>query len=254
MSNRSSAVRSRADFVRIAALCAALALAPAANALTPQDIRKAAAEVAKDPDLGGTRKEKELRLREDSKPDPKRPEQDTDPGWVRWITRIVHWVSEAGRVFVWTLGAVLVALLAVGIHRWMRVRGEALLPAIGAVPTHVQGLDIRAASLPDLIGAAAAQLWQSGERRAALSLLYRGALSRLVHRHGVPVRGSSTESECLRLARKHVDAQRGDYFARLVQVWELAVYGARLPDDPVVTELCGAFDALWPAQVQGVRA
>ena len=247
-------MRSRADFARVFALCAALALAPVTNAaLTAQGIRNAASEVAKDPDLGGARKEKVLRLREEPKPDTERPDEKA-PGWLASIARVVHWLSEAGRVLVWVAGAVLVALLAVGIHRWMRVRGEALLPKIGAVPTHVHGLDIRAASLPDVIGASAEGLWRSGERRAALSLLYRGALSCLVHRHGVPVRGSSTESECLRLARKHVDAQRGDYFARLVQVWELAVYGARLPDDPVVAELCAAFDTVWPARADEARA
>ena len=151
-------MRSRADVVRIALACIALSgpVGVRAQAPTPDEVRHAAAEVAKDPDLGGTRKEKELRLRDPSRPDPEKP-ADGNPGWLAWISRFIHWMSEAGRVLVWVAGAILVALLAVGIHRWMRVRADARLPVPGAAPTHVQGLDIRAASLPDVIGASAAQ-------------------------------------------------------------------------------------------------
>ena len=77
MSNRNSAVRSRADVVRIALACIALS-GPAgvrAQAPTPDEVRHAAAEVAKDPDLGGARKEKVLRLREEPKPDTERPDE-----------------------------------------------------------------------------------------------------------------------------------------------------------------------------------
>ena len=41
-------------------------------------------------------------------------------------------------------------------------------------PSHVRDLDIRPESLPDDVGAAALALWQRGEQRAALALLYRG--------------------------------------------------------------------------------
>ena len=111
----------------------------------------------------------------------------------------------------------------------------------------MQSLDIRPETLPDAVGAAAAQLWQQGEHRAALSLLYRGALSRLVHGHAVPIRAASTEGECVALARSRLDAQAAAFFARLVAAWQLAVYGARLPDALQVTEMCREFDLQWPA-------
>src|SRR4029079_6929748 len=67
-------------------------------------------------------------------------------------------------------------------------------------PTHVRDLDIRPESPTDDIGAAARQLWDRGEQRAALALLYRGMLSRLAHVHRVPIRDSSTEGDCVELA------------------------------------------------------
>ena len=71
-------------------------------------------------------------------------------------------------------------------------------------PTHVRDLDIRPESLPADIGAAARALWDRGEHRAALALLYRGMLSRLAHVHRVPIRDSSTEGDCLALAASHL--------------------------------------------------
>ena len=89
-------------------------------------------------------------------------------------------------------------------------------------------------------------LWQRGQARAALSLLYRGALSRLVHGHGVPVRAASTEGECVQLAARHLAAPGSAFFARLVGLWQAAVYGARLPDEASVLALCAEFDARLP--------
>ena len=80
------------------------------------------------------------------------------------------------------------------------------------------------------------------EHRAALSLLYRGALSRLVHLHVVPIRSASTEGDCLALARSRLDADAAAYFARLVGAWQLAVYGARQPEQDEVLALCADFD------------
>jgi hypothetical protein len=107
----------------------------------------------------------------------------------------------------------------------------------------VRDLDIRPASLPDDIGSAALALWERGEQRAALALLYRGLLSRLVHVHGVPIRASSTEGECLSLARPRLADAGARYAARLVEIWGGAVYGGLLPPTPAVQALCGEFAA-----------
>ena len=231
------------------ALCAALALPLAAPArpVTPAQVQQAVDSVKKHPDLGGTVKEKSLRW----KPDDPRKEPEHDD--LKWLVELARWISETGRLLVWAVGLTLVALLLVGLRRWVQVRGGLRPTQRAALPSHVQDLDIRPESLPDAIGAAAAQLWQRGEARAALSLLYRGALSRLVHAHAVPIRAASTEGECVALARERLDAQRGAFFARLVQAWQLAVYGARLPPAGEALALCQAFDQQWPPQAALAR-
>jgi hypothetical protein len=115
------------------------------------------------------------------------------------------------------------------------------MPRTPAAPSHVRDLDIRPESLPDDIGAAALALWERGEQRSALALLYRGLLSRLVHSHGVPIRASSTEGECLALAESRVAAPSARYATRLVETWTAAVYGDLQPATAAVQTLCGEF-------------
>ena len=206
-----------------------------------EDVRKALDKVANDPNLAPERMVNMLRFKE--------PEPVTDEPWwwqwvngaARWFRGLFNWLAESGRFLVWVLGALLAALLAVYIVRLVRVRGLPRVPKTFVAPSHVRDLDIRPESLPDDVGAAALALWQRGEQRAALALLYRGFLSRLVHAHAVPIRASSTEGECLALARPRLREPSARYAARLVETWGAAVYGGLEPDTGTVQALCGEF-------------
>jgi hypothetical protein len=214
--------------------------AASAGRPTFQEVTDRTAELKADPQFGSTHKEKTLRFKP-TKPDKKKPTK-ADLGWFEWLRDFALWLTEAGRVLIWAIGAVLVALLIVGLRHWVRERAGAASQKPALLPSHVRDLDIRPESLPDQIGAAAAALWQRGEHRAALSLLYRGALSRLVHDHGVPIRAASTEGECVVLAARRLAPQRSGFFARLVTAWQQAVYGGREPESTVVLALCADFD------------
>jgi hypothetical protein len=104
-------------------------------------------------------------------------------------------------------------------------------------------MDIRPESLPDDIGTAALALAEAGKTREALSLLYRGALSRAVHRFGVSIGESYTEGEALRAVGARLDTARVSYFTDLVGIWRRAVYaGERMTADRV-RPLCRGFRA-----------
>ena len=209
----------------------------AAQAPTRQEVQAAVAQVRKDPDLPVTVTEKTLRLRSDTKAD-----KAQDDSTLQWLVQFMKWVSETSRLIVWIAGAAAVAVLIVGLRRWIRVRAAQNRPARAVLPSHVRSLDIRPESLPQDIGAAAAGLWQRGDHRTALSLLYRGALSRLVHDHAVPIRSASTEGECVALASPRLDDETVAFFTLLVSAWQLAVYGTRLPPADQALALCRDFD------------
>jgi len=101
-------------------------------------------------------------------------------------------------------------------------------------PATLFGMDIQPASLPNDIAAASRHLWQQGEPRQALSLLYRGSLSRLVNNHQLALHESMTEGDVLRCAQ-HA-ALCNDLVAFLQQLtlaWQTVAYAHRQP--PAVT-------------------
>jgi hypothetical protein len=240
-------VRSRPDLSPLALILLLAIAAPATRAGEPvssEEVKHAVETLNSDPDLA--REGTVRQLTWDSEPDKKAAEEPRSrglPRWLEWIVDLFTWIAEASQMLFWLLIGALVAGLVILILRLVTTRGSSSPAARFLAPTHVQDLDIRPESLPDDIGAAARELWQRGEQRAALALLYRGLLSRLAHVHEVPIRDSSTEGDCLRLASRALDSRRTEYATRLVRTWQRAIYGGLSIDDGVVHELCAGFDA-----------
>lgn len=210
----------------------------------PVEIVRALDRVKADPNLATQRTIKMLRWK-----DPTEVKPSTGmPTWLKWIADLFRWLEQSARVLVWCAAAMLAGMLVVYIIRIVRRYRSPRGVEQFVAPTHVQDLDIRPESLPQDIGAAARALWDSGEHRAALALLYRGLLSRLAHVHRVPIRDSSTEGDCLVLAASHLAQGKHEYVSRLVRVWQRAVYGREDVPPATVYVLCEHFaSALDPA-------
>lgn len=240
-------MRSREGRAWVAALClAAWTVAgaqpgPAAvPAMSASAVRAAASAVEADPLLPGKDKSKTLRFKQedDRKPDKRDPD--------RWWLDLIGNLSAGLRVAFWLAGAGLLVWVLLRLRDWLG--GASRGGALAAVPpTHVGTLDIRPESLPADIGAAARALLARGEERAALSLLYRGALSRLVHGHGVPIRAASTESECLALAAARLAPASQAFLGQLVAAWQAVAYARRRLSPESLEQLCQGFDAQLPA-------
>jgi hypothetical protein len=220
-----------------------------------QDIARALETLRADPQLSAERTIKMLRWKRVTPPKP-----SSRPAWMAWIAGLFRWLEQSARLLVWVGAALLVIVLGVWVARLVRARGERPASGIAPAPTHVRDLDIRPESLPSDIGAAARALWDRGEHRAAMALLYRGLLSRLVHVHRAPIRDSSTEGDCLTLAASHLAQARYEYASRLVGVWQRAVYGREPVPSITVHALCdgfaGALDRRTPfegASAEGTR-
>jgi hypothetical protein len=221
---------------------------PRVNSRSPEasDIERALETVEADPNLAAERTIKTLRW--------KRSNDENGSGLLarlKWIAELIGWIAQSARLLVWAAAAVLAGLLVIYIVRLSRTRGVRIRDQEFVAPTHVRDLDIRPETLPKDIGAAARLLWDSGEHRAALALLYRGMLSRLTHVHHVPIRDSSTEGDCLALAANHLTHVAREYASRLIRVWQRFVYGGEEAQAAIVYVLCddfaGAFDS--PAAV-----
>ena len=215
---------------------AGAAEAPPTGVFTQEEVKTALEQVKKDPNLASDRTFRMLKWVES---DQKKP---PDMSWLKWLGEFFGWITQNARFLFWLVLAGLIGLLLVYLWRLARNWSVPKLSTRIDAPSFVRDLDIRPESLPADIGAAARQLWDSGEHRSALALLYRGLLSRLVHVHRVPIKDSSTEGDCLALANRHLrDEERKVYVANLVRLWQRAVYGGESVATESVHALCDGF-------------
>ncbi len=109
-------------------------------------------------------------------------------------------------------------------------------------PNSLFGMDIRPASLPEDIAAESRRLWQEGEPRQALSLLYRGSLSRLVNNHQLVLHDSMTEGDVLGCARHaSLNEELVGYLQQLTLAWQTLAYAHRQPATSTIETLFAAW-------------
>jgi Domain of unknown function (DUF4129) len=231
-------VRSKLRVLTLALLLAVLPIVAPGQTPTRNEIKHAIDTVEADPNLAPQKTIRTLKWVRSTDPEP--PHEDSR-GFLEWILELLGWFAQTARILVWVVVGLLAGLLVVFVLRLIKERSPSMGPGRRVIPTHVQDLDIRPQSLPDNIGAAARLLWDNGDQRGSLSLLYRGLLSRLVHVHRVPIRDSSTEGDTLQMTSTRLRDDKRDYVARLVQVWQRAVYGGQQPETGSLYGLCDDF-------------
>jgi hypothetical protein len=154
------------------------------------------------------------------------------------------------------LAAILKVLLiagGIGLVAWLLYRYRDRLPGFHLSSrltraTEIGGLDIRAESLPADVAAAVRALWRDGQRRAALALLYRATLSRLVSDNQLELRQGNTEGDCLRLARRaaqdgRIGSERLEVAISATSLWLAGAYADRWPGDVALFACCDAWQA-----------
>ncbi|RMG57000.1 MAG: DUF4129 domain-containing protein, partial [Gammaproteobacteria bacterium] len=132
------------------------------------------------------------------------------------------------RILVLELLRGLLIALTAGALLWLLLR-LARQPRDGAPeetlpPEVLMGLDITPESLPDDPFAEARRLWQAGQQRAALALLYRATISRLVHDQGLSVQDGDTEGDLLRRSRPVLEAEAWHCLQQLTHAWQQVAY------------------------------
>lgn len=216
------------------------------RAPTRDEIGEALQRLRDDPDFAPEREVQTLRWTQPADSQP-----GELPGWFTWLRGFGRWMTQSARYLIWVSAGLAAAWLATALLRAISGRrvfdGEA--PFIA--PTHVGELDIRPETLPSDVGAAARALWDRGEQRAALALLYRGLLSRLAHVHRLPIRDSTTEGDCLALTAAGLAQPTHAYAERLVRVWQRFVYGQQPAATPAVHHLCDEFSTMVDRAAEG---
>ncbi|MNE66103.1 hypothetical protein D3C80_1616350 [compost metagenome] len=109
-----------------------------------------------------------------------------------------------------------------------------------ALPAQAFGLDLDRETLPPDIAASAENLWQSNPR-AALGLLYRALLSRLLHDFDLPLKAADTEGQVLERIEQLQQPDLLAFSKDLTAHWQNMAYGHQLPPAHAQRQLCDAW-------------
>ena len=143
--------------------------------------------------------------------------------------KVFGFIIEFG---LWLLIAIGVALLIYFRERWMYLfQDERKSKDEYQSPDIMFGMDVRPESLPENIVDEARKLWQSEQHREALSLLYRGALIRLINQEKVKLQNSHTEGDVLKHASLKLSESKQSYLKSLTTQWQLIAYAHRSPNE-----------------------
>ncbi len=200
---------------------------PATGYSQEKNPKQEIAEVLKAKEFGYYR---EAERWQPKKSDEQQSRREGRPGWLA----LGYALAKAAEVLMWIAAGALIAYAL-----WWAVR---MLPRhrMGRAepyrpPAALFGMELAPETLPPDVGAAAAALAREGRLREALSLLYRGALSQLVHKRGVQLLASHTEGDVLRLSGEP------PYLKNLIDAWRGCAYARRMPPASEVERLADGY-------------
>lgn len=211
-------------------------------ALTNAEAKKTINEIMQQDEFGGKKtvtawRSIDKKKKKDEKKDKKKEKSDGSSSDFSWLS---FGLGSIGELILWIAAAALVVMAIIFYLRWSPIAMPSSHKINKKLPKSLFGLEITPESLPDDVGLAAMDLWNKNDPLVALSLLYRGVLTTLVHRNGINLRGSATEGDCIRIVINHdakPDAESVAYFRKLTTTWQHAAYAHRLPDDALMRDL-----------------
>jgi hypothetical protein len=211
-------------------------------ALDHAEAHQVISEVLAHENFGSKRTEKYWRYIGDRE----KEDEDEAKSQERWAWLPI--VAEMVEYLLWIAAAALLGWLLLYLLRlvdWLPQRRAAHRPS---APSVLFGLPVTPESLPQDIAAAVTALLADGRIRAALSLLYRATLVRLIHEHHVRIPDSATEGECQRIVGGQRPAPEGEFFARLTRAWVWCAYGHAAPAAQDIVALAVSWQQLYGAR------
>lgn len=153
-------------------------------------------------------------------------------------------MAQGAELIMWIFFAVLAVFILTQLGKWAGWLGTAQTGRKRAAyeqPTEMFGLALDKESLPmDVVDEAKALLAQ-GNMRAAVALLYRASLIKLIHEQGIEISASSTEYECQQLVARTQSASLSQVFNQLTTVWLQVAYDKGNPTEEAVYAVCDAW-------------
>lgn len=183
-----------------------------------------------------------------------------------WFISLVEWFeniwpdwelagdTDLSAVLAWLLRALVVAVIVFlllvfalryrgTLQRWAGLGQPAQLHA--DPPQRLFGMAVTPQSLPVNVPAQVIAQWRDGDRRGAVSLLYRATLTQLLHGFGIPFTQDLTESECVALVQTCNRPELSSYLEQVTRGWMRLAYGHIDPEEAWLQEQCVRWQGLF---------
>lgn len=163
-----------------------------------------------------------------------------------WLADIFSILAQGTEVILWGIAILCVLFIILRLKGFEVPFLEAKKYARPPPPTSLFGLELNQNTLPEDIISAAKDFWRRSPRQA-LSLLYRAALSDLVHAETLPLHSSHTEGECVRLFNKKTHSNpKSLFFQTLTEQWVMLAYGHQRVTHKQFDALCDEWPEHFP--------
>ncbi len=175
------------------------------------------------------------------------------------IVKFFALLAAYGEYLLWFAVLIIVVILILRYREWLsKYFVDTPTEDARKIPDTMFGMDVRKESLPDDLGLSALALWEKGERRAAISLLYRGCLAEIIHL-GIVLEESYTEQECVAAvsaAGARMNDGMMDYFCAVTQLWRKMAYGHMEPNAVAANKYFQNWNTIWsgPVDTSGVKS
>lgn len=233
MINRISLQKGK-DLVAVLIIVFCLPLSQTAECMTKENSKQQIDEIAASPDFGEIKSENTWKRR-----NPLEEEEVTESlSMFEFFGDLGKWVREMAAAFAKLIEAVLwigfISLALWVVHKytdWLQVFGflGSRRDEDPVVPETLFGMHLDADSLPDDVAIASRKLIEVKNYRAALSLLYRASLLKLIVNHRLKIAESATENECVELVSRTRPPEEGLYFYQLTNFWLKMAYAEEAP-------------------------
>jgi len=202
---------------------------------TPAEVATEIQEILAREDFGATKTKTVPRFKDNGD----KLEGSNDSSWLDWIGDSSTSSAAAFiKGLLWIAIMLFAALLLYTIlqfKRPTRKTGQAL-SRVGRGDEDAENHPLTQ-NLPTDIAAAAEHLLQRGERRQALSILFRGALRAVMDEYDLKVSSGATESDCKISVSSVASKHQTQTFAKLLGVWQKEAYANKPQHEQVISSL-----------------
>jgi hypothetical protein len=208
----------------------------AEQSIDPKTAKQYITDILSHPDFDTTREESRWRyLGEWTTEETPEPQPS-----ISFFSGLIGGIAQLFELLLWLLVGVGIILLVLYGSRWLKQwQPEKAKPKEYVATPRLLNQELKKGTvLSNNLSEQAWTLWQSGKPVAAISLLYRGALSVLKTRDCLTIHDSATENECLRLVKKQQPTELSEYFFSLTRAWQTLAYANRQPTEIEAQRLC----------------